>query len=189
MTVQMNAQNLAAAQGFLKQLGMAIDPAKKGGAAVSVEQAQDIAKAFEAVPDAATKKTLGQGLFQLIQLDVFDVKSPEAQAVLAKVVGKPADQVFSARDKANLVGGAAIRSVASAALLAMAKAPSLDKTALDKLLKGLEGLPKEVQTFMGAVMNNAGKDGSVKSIFDDLAKAALHPDKALETLAATAAKK
>jgi hypothetical protein len=162
MTVQMNSQNLVAAQGFLKQLGMAIDPAKKGGSAVSVEQAQDIAKAFDAIPDAATKKTLGQGLLQLIQLDVFEVKSPEAQAVLAKVVGKPADQVFTARDKASLVGGAAIRSVASAALQAMAKAPSLDKATLDKLVKGLESLPKEVQTFMGAVMNNASKDGSVK---------------------------
>jgi hypothetical protein len=28
-----------------------------------------------------------------------------------------------------------------------------------------------------------GKDGKVKSIFDDLAKAELHPDKALEGLA------
>jgi peroxiredoxin len=42
---------------------------------------------------------------------------------------------------------------------------------------------------IGRVTYVIGKDGSVKSIFDDLAKAALHPDKALETLAATAAKK
>ncbi|MBM4280092.1 MAG: hypothetical protein FJ137_04850 [Deltaproteobacteria bacterium] len=162
MSISMNAQNLAAAQGFLKQLGMAVDPAKKGGSAVSVEQAQDIAKAFEAIPDASTKKTLGAGLLQLIQLDVFEVKSPEAQAVLAKVVGKPADQVFSARDKASLVGGAGIRSVASAALLAMSKAPSLDKAGLDKLIAGLKMLPQEAQTFMNAVLGNASKDGAVK---------------------------
>jgi hypothetical protein len=162
MTISMNAQNLAAAQGFLKQLGMAVDPGKKGGSAVSIEQAQDIAKAFDAIPDAGTKKTLGAGLLQLIQLDVFEVKSPEAQAVLAKVVGKPADQVFSARDKANLVGGAGIRSVASAALLAMSKAPNLDKASLDKLLTGLKTMPQEVQTFMNAVLGNASKDGAVK---------------------------
>jgi hypothetical protein len=162
MSISMNAQNLAAAQGFLKQLGMAVDPAKKGGSAVSVEQAQDIAKAFEAIPDASTKKTLGAGLLQLIQLDVFEVKSPEAQAVLAKVVGKPTDQVFSARDKASLVGGAGIRSVASAALLAMSKAPSLDKAGLDKLIAGLKTLPQEAQTFMNAVLGNASKDGAVK---------------------------
>jgi len=162
MSISMNAQNLAAAQGFLKQLGMAVDPGKKGGSAVSVEQAQDIAKAFEAIPDAATKKTLGAGLLQLIQLDVFEVKSPEAQAVLAKVVGKPTDQVFSARDKASLVGGAGIRSVASAALLAMSKAPSLDKAGLDKLIAGLKTLPQEAQTFMNAVLGNASKDGAVK---------------------------
>jgi hypothetical protein len=162
MSISMNAQNLAAAQGFLKQLGMAVDPGKKGGAAVSVEQAQDIAKAFEAIPDASTKKTLGAGLLQLIQLDVFEVKSPEAQAVLAKVVGKPTDQVFSARDKANLVGGAGIRSVASAALLAMSKAPSLDKAGLEKLIAGLKTLPQEAQTFMNAVLGNASKDGAVK---------------------------
>jgi hypothetical protein len=162
MSISMNAPNLAAAQGFLKQLGMAVDPSRKGGSAVSIEQAQDIAKAFDAIPDASTKKALGAGLLQLIQLDVFEVKSPEAQAVLAKVVGKPADQVFSARDKANLVGGAGIRSVASAALLAMSKAPSLDKAGLDKLVAGLKTLPQEAQTFMNAVLGNASKDGAVK---------------------------
>jgi hypothetical protein len=162
MSVSLNAQNLAAAQGFLKQLGLTIDPAQKASSTVSVEQAKDIAQAFDAIPDVATKKALGAGLLQLLQLDVFEVKSPEAQAVLAKVVGKPAEQVFSARDKASLVGGAGIRSVATAALLAMSKAPSLDKATVDKLVSGLKTLPQEVQTFMNAVLGNASKEGVVK---------------------------
>lgn len=33
-----------------------------------------------------------------------------------------------------------------------------------------------------------GKDGLIKSIFDDLAKATLHPDKALETLSTVGGK-
>jgi peroxiredoxin len=33
-----------------------------------------------------------------------------------------------------------------------------------------------------------GKDGIVKSVFDDLANAALHPEKALQTLAAASKK-
>lgn len=42
--------------------------------------------------------------------------------------------------------------------------------------------------FPGRVTYVVGKDGTIKSIFDDLAKAALHPDKAIEALEAAAKK-
>ena len=38
--------------------------------------------------------------------------------------------------------------------------------------------------FPGRVTYVVGKDGTVKSIFDDLVNAAVHPDKALAALAA-----
>jgi peroxiredoxin len=46
-----------------------------------------------------------------------------------------------------------------------------------------------IGAFPGRVSYVVNKDGKVVSIFDDLAKAALHPDKALEALTAAAAKK
>ena len=98
----------------------------------------------------------------MIQSDVFEVPSKTAQDVLAKVIGKPTEQVFSARDKAELVGGASIKSVAAMALGLLAKVPNLDKATVEKLTKGLDGLPKEVKNLAYAVLNNSSKNGEMK---------------------------
>lgn len=162
MAISMNPQNLAAAQHFLKTVGMAVDPASSRGVKVSAEEAQKVATAFEAIPDAATKKAVGAALLGLIQMDLFEVPSKSAQDVIAKVVGKPTDQVFTARDKADLVGGASVKSVAAAAMGLLAKVPSLDKAQVDKLMAGLDGIPKEAKNLVMAVLNKSSKDGDVK---------------------------
>lgn len=162
MAISMNPATLSAVQSFLKTAGMAIDPQSSRGVKVSVEEAENLKKAFDAIPDAGAKKMVGSALLQMIQSDVFEVPSKTAQDVLAKVIGKPTDQVFSARDKAELVGGASIKSVASMALGLLAKVPNLDKAAVEKLTKGLDALPKEVKNLAYAVLNNAGKDGEMK---------------------------
>ncbi len=162
MAISMNPQTLSTVQAFLKQAGMAIDPSSSRGVKVSVEEAEGLKKAFDAIPDPAAKKVVGQALLQLIQNDVFEVSNKTAQDVLAKVIGKPSAEVFTARDKAELVGGASIKSVAAMALGLLAKVPNLDKAQIEKLTKGLEGLPKEVKNLAYAVMNNASKEGEVK---------------------------
>lgn len=162
MAISMNPQNLVAAQAFLKQVGMAVDPASSRGVKVSVEEAQKVATAFEAIPDAATKKAVGAALLGLIQMDLFEVPSKSAQDVIAKVVGKPTDQVFTARDKADLVGGASVKSVAAATMGLLAKMPSLDKAQVDKLMGALDGIPKEAKNLVMAVLNRSSKDGDVK---------------------------
>jgi len=162
MAISLNPANLAAAQSFLKQVGLAVDPSSPRGAQVSVEEAQKLATAFEAIPDAGTKKAVGAALLKLIQADAFEVPSKTAQDVIAKLVGQPTDQVFTARDKANLVGGASIKTVAAATMGLLAKMPNLDKAQVEKLTSGLDALPKEVKNFVHAVFNKAGKDGEVK---------------------------
>ncbi len=162
MAISMNPANLAAAQSFLKQVGLAVDPSSTGGTSVTVEQAQKLATAFEAIPDAGTKKAVGAALLKLIQADAFEVPSKGAQDVIARLLGQPTAQVFSARDKANLVGGASIKSVAAATMGLFAKMPNLDKAQVEKLTTGLDALPKEVKNFVHAVFNKAGKDGEVK---------------------------
>jgi len=162
MAISMNPQNLVAAQAFLKQVGMAVDPASSRGVKVSVEEAQKVATAFDAIPDAATKKAVGAALLGLIQMDLFEVPSKSARDVIAKVVGKPTDQVFTARDKADLVGGASVKSVAAATMGLLAKMPSLDKAQVDKLMGALDGIPKEAKNLVMAVLNRSSKDGEVK---------------------------
>ena len=162
MAISMNPANLAAAQSFLKQVGLAVDPKSSRGAQVSVEEAQKLATAFEAIPDAGTKKAVGAALLKLIQADAFEVPSKTAQDVIAKLVGQPTEQVFSARDKASLVGGASIKTVAAATMGLLAKMPNLDKAQVEKLTSGLDALPKEVKNFVHAVFNKASKDGEVK---------------------------
>ncbi len=162
MSISSVAGNFAAVQGFFKQVGMAVDPQSSRGVQVSVDEAQKIAAAFEAIPDAATKKVVGGALLKLIQADVFEVPSKTAQALIAKVVGQPTEQLFSARDKANLVGGNTARTVAAATLSLLAKTPVLDKGMVDKLVSGLSGLPKEAQNIVHAAVNRATKDGDVK---------------------------
>lgn len=162
MAISMNPATLSAVQSFLKQAGMAIDPSSSRGVKVSVEEAQNLKKAFDAIPDAEAKKMVGGALLQMIQSDVFEVPSKTAQDVLAKVIGKPTEQVFTAREKADLVGGASIKSVATMALGLLAKVPNLDKGMVEKLTKGLDALPKEVKNLAYAVMNNASKEGEVK---------------------------
>jgi hypothetical protein len=66
MAISMNPANLVAAQNFLKTMGMAVDPASSRGVKVSVEEAQKLATAFEAIPDAGTKKAVGAALLGLI---------------------------------------------------------------------------------------------------------------------------
>lgn len=162
MAISLNPANLAAAQSFLKQVGLAVDPSSSRGAQVSVEEAQKLEAAFDAIPDAGTRKAVGAALLKLIQADAFEVPSKTAQDVIAKLVGQPTDQVFSARDKANLVGGASIKTVAAATMGLLAKMPNLDKAQVEKLTTGLDALPKEVKNFVHAVFNKAGKDGEVK---------------------------
>jgi hypothetical protein len=162
MAISMNPANLVAAQAFLKQVGMAVDPASSRGVKVSVEEANKIATAFEAIPDAGTKAAVGKALMGLIQMDLFEVPSKTAQDVIAKVIGKPSAEVFSAREKADLVGGASIKSVAAATMGLLAKMPSLDKGQVDKLIKGLDGIPKEAKNLVMAVLNKSSKDGEVK---------------------------
>ena len=166
MAVSMNPATLSAVQSFLKTAGMAIDPQSSRGVKVSVEEAQNLKKAFDAIPDAEAKKLVGGALLQLIQSDVFEVPSKTAQDVIAKVIGKPTEQVFTARDKAELVGGASIKSVASMAMGLLAKVPNLDKASMEKLTKGLDALPKEVKNLAYAVLNNASKEGEVKMAAD-----------------------
>ena len=162
MAISMNPANLAAAQSFLKQVGLAVDPTSSRGAQVSVEEAKKLAEAFEAIPDAGTKKAVGAALLKLIQADAFEVPSKTAQDVIARLVGQPTEQVFSARDNAKLVGGASIKTVAAATMGLLAKMPNLDKAQVEKLTTGLDALPKEVKNFVHAVFNKAGKDGDVK---------------------------
>ncbi len=162
MAISMNPANLVAAQAFLKQVGMAVDPASSRGVKVSVEEANKIAAAYDAIPDANTKAAVGKALMGLIQMDLFEVPSKTAQDVIAKVIGKPSAEVFTARDKANLVGGASVRSVAAATMGLLAKMPSLDKGQVDKLIKGLDGIPKEAKNLVMAVLNKSSKDGEVK---------------------------
>jgi len=162
MAISMNPANLAAAQNFLKTMGMAVDPASSRGVKVSVEEAQQLATAFEAIPDAGTKKAVGAALLGLIQMDLFEVPSKTAQDVIAKVVGKPTDQVFSAREKAELVGGASIKTVAAATMGLLAKMPNLDKAQVEKLTKGLETIAPEAKNLVLSVLNKLGKDGELK---------------------------
>ncbi|MDP2341445.1 MAG: hypothetical protein Q8O67_10825 [Deltaproteobacteria bacterium] len=162
MAISMNPASLAAVTGFLKQAGMAMDPSSSLGVKVSVEEAQNLKKAFDAIPDPEAKKVVGAALLKLIQSDVFEVPSKTARDVIAKVVGQPADQVFSARAKAELVGGASIKNLATMAMGLLAKVPNLDKAQVEKLTKGLEGLPKEVKNLAYAVLNNSSKEGEVK---------------------------
>lgn len=64
------------------------------------------------------------------------------------------------------------------------KATSIDLLidSADQLRK-LWNVPKALfGAFPGRVTYVIGKDGKVKSIYEDLAKAALHPEKALEAL-------
>jgi hypothetical protein len=162
MSISSVAGNFAAVQGFFKQVGMAVDPQSSRGVQVSVDEAQKIAAAFDAIPDATTKQVVGGALLKLIQADVFEVPSKTAQALIAKVVGQPTEQLFSARDKANLIGGNTAKTVAAATLSLLAKTPVLDKAMVDKLVSGLSGLPKEVQNVVHATVNRAAKDGEVK---------------------------
>jgi hypothetical protein len=162
MAISMNPASLAAVTGFLKQAGMAMDPNSSLGVKVSVEEAQNLKKAFDAIPDPEAKKIVGQALLKLIQSDVFEVPSKTARDVIAKVIGQPAEQVFSARAKAELVGGASIKNLASMTMGLLAKVPNLDKAQVEKLTKGLEALPKEVKNLAYAVLNNSSKDGEVK---------------------------
>jgi len=166
MAISMNPANLAAAQAFLRQVGMSVDPQSSRGVQVSVDEANKISAAFDAIPDAGTRKTIGAALLSLIQADVFEVPSKTAQAVIAKVVGKPTDQVFTARDKAELVGGASIKSVAQATLGLLSKIPTLDKGMVEKLTKGLDAIPPEAKNMVLAVLNKAGKEGEVKFAAD-----------------------
>ena len=110
----------------------------------------------------AESAVVGAALLQLIQSDVFEVPSKTARDVIAKVIGKPTEQVFSARDKAELVGGASIKPLATLALGLLAKVPTLDKAQVEKLTKTLESLPKEVKNLAYAVLGNASKDGELK---------------------------
>ena len=162
MAISMNPASLSAVTGFLKQAGLAIDPSSSRGVKVSVEEAEGLKKAFDAIPDAEAKKVVGAALLQLIQSDVFEVPSKTARDVIAKVIGKPTEQVFSARDKAELVGGASIKNLATMTLGLLAKVPNLDKAQVEKLTQSLESLPKEVKNLAYAVLNNASKDGEVK---------------------------
>lgn len=162
MAISMNPANLAAAQNFLKTMGMAVDPGSSRGVKVSVEEAQKLATAFEAIPDASTKKAVGAALLGLIQMDLFEVPSKTAQDVIARVVGKPTEQVFTPREKAELVGGASVKTVAAATMSLLAKMPSLDKAQMEKLTKGLEGLPTEAKNLVLGVLNKLGKDGDLK---------------------------
>lgn len=162
MAISLNPASLTAVMAFLKQAGMAIDPASSHGVKVSVEQAQNLKKSFDAIPDPEAKKLLGAALLKLIQSDVFEVPSKAAQDVIANVIGKPTEQVFSARAKAELVGGASIKNLATMALGLLAKIPNLDKAQVEKLAKSLEDLPKEVKNFAYAALNNASKDGELK---------------------------
>lgn len=166
MAISMNPASMKAVQSFLKTAGMAIDPNSSRGVKVSVEEAQNLKKTFDAIPDAEAKKMVGAALLQLIQSDVFEVPSKTAQDVLAKVIGKPTEQVFSAKEKADLVGGASIKSVATLALGLLAKIPNLDKAGVEKLVKGLDALPKEVKNLAYAVMNNSSKGGEMKMAAD-----------------------
>jgi hypothetical protein len=154
--------NFAAVQGLFKHAGVAIDTQSPRGVQVSADEAQKIATAFEAIPDAATKKVVGAELLKLIQADLFEVPSKTGQALIAKVVGHPTEQLFSARDKANLVGGNTAKTVAAASLSSRAKVPVLDKAQVDKLVAGLSGLGKEAQNVVHAAMNRTTKDGDVK---------------------------
>ena len=162
MAISMNPTNLLAAQNFLKQVGMAVDPASSRGVQVSVEEAQKISKAFDEIPDAGTKKAVGAALLQLIQADLFEVPSKTAKDVIAKVVGQPTDQVFSARARAEIVGGASIKSVAMATMGLLAKMPSLDKGQVEKLMGGLDKIPAEAKNLVMAVLNKSGKDNDLK---------------------------
>ncbi len=162
MAVSLNPASYAAVTNFLKQAGMAIDPKSDQGVKVSVKEAEDLKKAFDAIPDADAKKMVGAALLKLIQSDVFEVPTKDARDLLAKVVGKPTDQVFSARENAELVGGASIKKAATMVLGLLAKVPHLDKAQAEKLTQGLDGLPKEARNLMYAVLNSATKDGEMK---------------------------
>lgn len=162
MAISMNPASLAAVTNFLKTAGLAIDPSSSRGTQVSVAEADALKKAFDAIPDEGAKKLVGAALMKMIQADVFEVPSKTAQDTIAKVIGKPTEQVFSARAKAELVGGASIKSVATMALGLMAKVPTLDKAGVEKLTKALEALPKEVKNLAYAMFNNLSKDNEVK---------------------------
>ena len=145
---------------IMAELGRSMDAKSDSGSRISDGEAQKIVSELKNLPSverAQAEKTLRD----LLVNDFFTV-TPQARQQFAKAFGVQTKEL-EPKERAELVGLASARSAFQAGVQAIAKTPQVDKKTMKRIVDGAETyLDRPAQAYLGAVLRNASKEGTLK---------------------------
>lgn len=145
---------------IMAELGRSMDAQSASGARISDGEAQKIVGELKNLP-SVERAQAEQTLRELLVNDFFTV-TPQARQQFAKAFGVQAKEL-EPKERAELVGLASARSAFQAGVQAIAKTPQIDKKTMKRIVDGAETyLDRPAQAYLGAVLRNASKEGTLK---------------------------
>lgn len=145
---------------IMAELGRSMDAKSDSGSRISDGEAQKIVSELKNLP-SVERAQAEQTLRELLVNDFFTV-TPQARQQFAKAFGVQAKEL-EPKERAELVGLASARSAFQAGVQAIAKTPQVDKKTMKRIVDGAETyLDRPAQAYLGAVLRNASKEGTLK---------------------------